>query len=85
VLGRKLAKERRSNPITSALMAHDEHDRAPGQSTVSLLYYPWFAPVEASDAWKRRAKPAFATVQFYIHSLFDGVEGKPDCHIKVCA
>jgi hypothetical protein len=85
VLGRKLAKERRSNPITSALMAHDEHDRAPGQSTVSLLYYPWFAPVEASDAWKRRAKPAFATVQFYIHSLFDGVEDKPDCHIKVRA
>lgn len=82
-LGKKLAKERSRNPITAALMAHDNEEHPIGHSTVSLLYYPWFAPIEASDAWKRRPKPSFGTVKFYIHSLFDHEEAKPTCQVKV--
>jgi hypothetical protein len=46
-------------------------------STVSVLNYPWFSEVEASDAFKRRAKPAFETVERYIIGCFGREEVKP--------
>mmetsp|Transcript_31175 Transcript_31175/g.36727 ORF Transcript_31175/g.36727 Transcript_31175/m.36727 type:complete len:610 (-) Transcript_31175:125-1954(-) len=46
-------------------------------SSVSILNYPWYSEVEASDAFKRRAKPAFDTVERYIRSCFGREEIKP--------
>lgn len=48
-----------------------------GEASVTVLQYPLFAPVEASDAWVRRGKPGFDTLARYIESLFDSGEEKP--------
>ena len=42
------------------------------------MYYPWYSDAEASDAWRRRPKPSFSTLQEYVMSMLDGPEEKPD-------
>ena len=66
----------------AATVTEDTHGPYAKHPPVSLVFYPWYSSIEASDAWTRRGKPAMATLRRFVAALFDaGLEPLPDTRV----